>query len=67
MYTPEQMLEAIEKCLTADEQEILKTRFGLGGGIPVPLPEINKIYGVTNEQVREMEKRVFRYLRSYYY
>ena len=45
MYTKEQVREAIENCLTKNEQEIIIARFGLNDGIPWTLSEIRKTLG----------------------
>jgi RNA polymerase primary sigma factor len=65
MYTREQVLEAIENCLDENEREVIIIRFGLKDGIPRPLSEIQARLGVSREQVRKIEKKVFDYIKEH--
>ncbi|CAA7601947.1 RNA polymerase sigma factor, region 3/4 [Acididesulfobacillus acetoxydans] len=64
MYTREQIVAAVENCLSEREQQIIKTRFGLDSGVTVTLAEIELIYGLTREQVRLLEKQLLTYVRT---
>lgn len=64
MYTKEQVREAIENCLTKNEQEIITSRFGLNDGMPWTLNDIQINFGVTREEVRAIEKKVLVYLKG---
>ena len=43
--------------------EIFKNRFGLNDGIPKTLEETGKIYGLTKERIRQIERKVLRFLQ----
>lgn len=45
------------------ERDILKMRFGIGGGETISLREISKIYGITKERVRQIENMALSRLR----
>ena len=49
--------------LTKREIEIIKLRFGLNGNNTMTLKEISKIYHVTKECIRQIEKKVLQKLR----
>ena len=49
--------------LTKRELEIIKLRFGLNGNNTMTLKEISKIYHVTKECIRQIEKKVLQKLR----
>jgi RNA polymerase sigma factor (sigma-70 family) len=52
--------------LSEREQEILRGRFGLGGGNeqPVTLERLGKKFGMTKERVRQIERRAIARLRE---
>ena len=41
--------------LTEREEQVLRLRFGLGGGSPKTLEEVGQIFGVTRERIRQIE------------
>jgi RNA polymerase primary sigma factor len=45
------------------EAQILRKRYGLGGGTPLTLEEIGRHLGITRERVRQLEYRALRKLR----
>jgi len=65
LYTPEQIVNAIENCLNEGERKIIHTRFGIEDGITTTLNEIELKFGVAREQVREIEKKVLTYLKEH--
>ncbi|SDH43795.1 sigma factor-like helix-turn-helix DNA-binding protein [Desulfosporosinus hippei] len=65
MYTRKQIMNAIENCLDESESKIIKTRFGIEDGLTVRLNEIEIKLGVKKEQVREIEKKVLKYLKKH--
>ncbi|RKX64467.1 MAG: RNA polymerase subunit sigma, partial [Thermodesulfobacteriota bacterium] len=56
-------LQIILATLTPREQEILRLRFGLGGGSEYTLEEIGKRFKVSRERIRQIEKRALQKLR----
>ena len=51
--------------LTAREAEVIRLRFGLGGGTPQTLREIGARIGLTCERVRQIEAAAMRKLRTH--
>lgn len=49
--------------LTYREREIIKLRFGIGGGNTYTLEEVGKIFKVTRERVRKVEAKAIRKLQ----
>ena len=49
--------------LTEREEQVLRLRFGLGGGSPKTLEEVGQIFGVTRERIRQIEAKALRKLR----
>ena len=59
------MREAIDKALSKlndREAQILRMRFGLGGGPTYTLEQVGKILGITRERVRQIESKAIRKL-----
>ena len=50
--------------LTDREQEVIRLRFGLDGSEPYTLEELGKLYRVTRERVRQLEKSALNKIRS---
>ncbi|WP_042338885.1 sigma factor-like helix-turn-helix DNA-binding protein [Desulfosporosinus youngiae] len=65
MYTREQVLDAIENCLNGSERQVIITRFGIEDGVTKSLSDIESIFGVSREQVCEIEKKVLRYIKEH--
>jgi len=65
VYTREQILVAVENSLDASERQVIISRFGIEDGITRSLSEIEMRYGVTREQVREIEKKVLNYIKEH--
>lgn len=65
MYTREQILDAVENCLGENDRQIIISRFGIEDGITRSLSEIEMTFGITREQVREIEKKVLNYIKEH--
>ena len=50
-------LKSILDTLTPQEQEVLKMRFGLEDGYSVTLEEVGKHFGISREQIRQIEAK----------
>ena len=49
--------------LTYREREIMKLRYGIGGGYTYTLEEVGKRFKVTRERVRQIEAKALRKLQ----
>ena len=58
----EQLNEVLET-LSPREAEILKLRFGLIGGTSHTLEQLGRVFGITRERVRQIEKKALMKLR----
>jgi len=56
-------VEQVLKTLTYREREIIKLRYGIGGGYAYTLAEVAKIFKVTRERVRQVEAKAMRKLQ----
>ncbi len=56
-------ISGLLKTLTPREAEVLRLRFGLGGGTCHTLEEVGNIFGVTRERIRQIEAKALRKLR----
>ena len=59
--------ETLEACLERlpdRQRRILELRYGLGGDAPMTLDEVGRIFNLTRERVRQLEKDAFRRIRS---
>ncbi|KAL6907608.1 hypothetical protein ACP4OV_002647 [Aristida adscensionis] len=50
--------------LSAREKQVLRYRFGIGGGRPRTLHDIGRLMGVSRERIRQIEMAAFRKLRG---
>jgi len=57
-------VEDVLQGLTAREQRVLELRYGLRGHRAYTLKEVGKIFGLTRERVRQIEKEALRKLRQ---
>jgi len=57
-------VEDVLQGLTAREQRVLELRYGLRGHRSYTLKEVGKIFGLTRERVRQIEKEALRKLRT---
>jgi len=56
-------VDAALRTLTAKEAEIIRFRFGLGGGAPMSLKEIGDKFNLTKERIRQIEKKALKRLQ----
>lgn len=59
----QEQLHAVLDTFSEREASIVSMRFGLADGEPKTLDEIGKVYGVTRERIRQIEKSVMSRLR----
>ena len=57
-------VEQLLRTVTPREQEVLRLRFGLGGGRTHTLEEVGREFGVTRERVRQIEARALARIRQ---
>jgi RNA polymerase primary sigma factor len=60
-------LRALTQSLTRlsfRERRVLELRYGLGGEVPATLEEVGKVFGVTRERIRQIEKSSLRKLST---
>ncbi len=57
-------MKKILKGLTAQQQDILRMRFGLDGEPPLTLRQVGKVVGLTRERVRQIELGAKREMRE---
>lgn len=48
------------------EKTIIKLRYGFDGNEPKTLEEIGSLYGLTRERIRQIEKKVLKYIKRRY-
>jgi RNA polymerase primary sigma factor len=58
------LFRAMRNILTARQVEILRLRFGLGGGRQMTLEDVGRNYGLTRERIRQIESKALKKLRS---
>lgn len=56
--------EAVAKCLTPQEQEVIVLRYGLGTGKPQRQREVAQLCGISRSYVSRIEKRALEKLRK---
>ncbi|WP_088226788.1 sigma factor-like helix-turn-helix DNA-binding protein [Desulfosporosinus sp. FKB] len=64
MLSKDKVIEAMPKCLNEKEKEILSERWGLNNGIPKRIEELKEIYGITIEQLRNIERKIILYMKE---
>lgn len=57
-------IEHVLKSLTTREREIIRLRYGLGGGYSYTLEETGRIFKVTRERIRQIEAKAMRKLQA---
>ncbi|MFJ4171666.1 RNA polymerase sigma factor RpoD/SigA [Paenarthrobacter sp. NPDC089714] len=58
-----EQIHALLDSLSEREADVVAMRFGLSDGEPKTLDEIGKVYGVTRERIRQIEKKAMDWLR----
>ena len=56
--------QAVDACLTEQEQKVIRMRYGLEGGAPKRQREVAAITGISRSYVSRIEKRALEKLRS---
>lgn len=56
-------INEVLSCLTNQEQEVIRLRFGLEDNTPKTLDEIGKVFGLTRERIRQIESKALKKLR----
>ena len=59
--------DAVDKVLSSlssREAQVIRLRFGIGGGIPQTLEQIGQHFGVTRERIRQIEAKALKKLRT---
>ncbi|WP_041276038.1 hypothetical protein [Desulfosporosinus acidiphilus] len=64
MLSKEKVIEAMAKCLNEKEREILSARWGLENGITIRIEELKEIYGITIDQLRDIERKIILLIES---
>lgn len=65
MFTRERVVEAMGRCLDEKERQILGARFGIETGISMPLQAVCSQYGITVDELRQMEKKVLEQIKGH--
>lgn len=60
----EKLVRAVERCLTEQERQVIRLRYGLGGQIPHRQREVAQITGISRSYVSRIEKRALEKLRK---
>ena len=58
------VVERVLSSLSSREAQVIKLRFGLGGGNPQTLEQVGQYFGVTRERIRQIESRALKKLRE---
>ena len=60
----DRLVAAIDQCLTDQEQQVIRLRYGLGGQSPHRQREVAQITGISRSYVSRIEKRALEKLRK---
>ena len=55
---------AVEECLTAQERQVIRLRYGLDGGSSLKQREVAEITGISRSYISRIEKRALEKLRA---
>ena len=58
------MCRAVDTCLTDQERQVIRLRYGLSGGVPRRQREVAQITGISRSYVSRIEKRALEKLRE---
>ena len=56
--------QAIDRCLTDQERQVIRLRYGLGGKAPLRQRQVADITGISRSYVSRIEKRALEKLRK---
>ena len=59
-----QVCQAVDRCLTEQERQVIILRYGLGGGTPKRQREVADMIGISRSYVSRIEKRALERLRA---
>ncbi len=57
-------VRAVLATLDEREQQVIRLRYGLDDGLPRTLDQIGKLFGLSRERVRQIEREVMNKLRE---
>ena len=60
----QQLRNLLETCLTEQERQVIRLRYGLGGEAPKRQREVAKICGISRSYISRIEKRALEKLRA---
>lgn len=63
-FNPADIISSLFKYLSGKEEDVLRRRFGLGGKERETLENIGKVYNVTRERIRQIERTAIRKLKG---
>ena len=55
--------QAVERCLTEQERQVIRLRYGLDGGTPMRQRQVAQVTGISRSYVSRIEKRALEKLR----
>lgn len=58
------LMAVVEQCLTAQEKQVIRLRYGLGGRKPHRQREVAQLTGISRSYVSRIEKRAMEKLRK---
>lgn len=61
--TIQRVTQAVESCLSEQERQVIRLRYGLGGTVPQRQREVAAITGISRSYVSRIEKRALQKLR----
>ncbi len=61
--TRQELLQAVDRCLTEQERQVIVMRYGLGGRAPSRQREVAQAIGISRSYVSRIEKRALEKLR----
>jgi RNA polymerase sporulation-specific sigma factor len=59
-----QLCQAVDRCLTEQERQVIVLRYGLGGGKAYRQREVAEILGISRSYVSRIEKRALAHLKA---
>ncbi len=60
----EQLRKAVDQCLTDQERQVIRLRYGLGTDTPLRQREVAEVTGISRSYVSRIEKRALKKLRE---